>query len=60
MRIEFLAEVPDLNNDAVSDLMPAVRLIGPLRREYDPAITVGDLLTPRTPEAIARHLDDNS
>ncbi|MFG1710761.1 amino acid adenylation domain-containing protein [Nonomuraea sp. M3C6] len=67
---EFFAEALDLNDDevsAVSDFMSlgghsmlAVRLIGLLRREYGPAITVRDLLTLRTPEAIARHLDDNS
>jgi hypothetical protein len=51
---------------AVSDVMslgehftPAVRLIGPLRRECRPVVTVRDLLTLRTPEAMARHIDDN-
>ncbi|MET8338922.1 non-ribosomal peptide synthetase [Streptosporangium canum] len=67
---EFFAEALDLDDDevsAVSDFMSlgghsmlAVRLIGLLRREYGPVITVRDLLTLRTPEAIARHLDDNS
>lgn len=67
---EFFAEALDLNDDevsAVSDFvslgghsMLAVRLIGLLRREYGPVITVRDLFTLRTPEAIARHLDDNS
>ncbi|WP_326822070.1 non-ribosomal peptide synthetase [Streptosporangium sp. NBC_01756] len=67
---EFFAEALDLDDDevsAVSDFvslgghsMLAVRLIGLLRREYGPVITVRDLLTLRTPEAIARHLDDNS
>ncbi|MGW0790524.1 amino acid adenylation domain-containing protein [Streptomyces sp. NPDC002911] len=67
---EFFAEALDLDDDevsAVSDFvalgghsMLAVRLIGLLRREYGPVITIRDLLTLRTPEAIARHLDDNS
>lgn len=66
---EFFAEALDLDDDevsAVSDFvslgghsMLAVRLIGLLRREYGPVITIRDLLTLRTPEAIARHLDDN-
>ncbi|MGN9783170.1 amino acid adenylation domain-containing protein [Nonomuraea sp. ZG12] len=65
---EFFAEALDLDDDevsAVSDFMSlgghsmlAVRLIGLLRREYGPRITVRDLFTLRTPEAIARHLDD--
>ncbi|PWS50879.1 non-ribosomal peptide synthetase, partial [Streptomyces sp. FT05W] len=67
---EFFAEALDLDDDevsAVSDFvalgghsMLAVRLIGLLRREYGPVVTIRDLLTLRTPEAIARHLDDNS
>ncbi|AWZ04203.1 MULTISPECIES: non-ribosomal peptide synthetase [unclassified Streptomyces] len=67
---EFFAEALDLDDDevsAVSDFtslgghsMLAVRLVGLLRREFGPAITIRDLLTLRTPEAIARHLDDNS
>jgi amino acid adenylation domain-containing protein/non-ribosomal peptide synthase protein (TIGR01720 family) len=67
---EFFAEALDLDDDevsAVSDFvslgghsMLAVRLIGLLRREYGPVITIRDLFTLRTPEAIARHLDDNS
>ncbi|MEV0385500.1 amino acid adenylation domain-containing protein [Nonomuraea sp. NPDC050643] len=67
---EFFAEALDLDDDevsAVSDFMSlgghsmlAVRLIGLLRREYGPVITVRDLFALRTPEAIARHLDDNS
>lgn len=67
---EYFAEALDLDDDevsAVSDFvslgghsMLAVRLIGLLRREYGPVITIRDLLTLRTPEAIARHLDDNS
>ncbi|MET7357757.1 amino acid adenylation domain-containing protein [Streptomyces sp. NPDC005562] len=67
---EFFAEALDLDDDevsAVSDFvslgghsMLAVRLIGLLRREYGPVVTIRDLFTLRTPEAIARHLDDNS
>ncbi|MBK3536050.1 amino acid adenylation domain-containing protein, partial [Streptomyces sp. MBT67] len=67
---EFYAEALDLDDDevsAVSDFvslgghsMLAVRLIGLLRREYGPVITIRDLFTLRTPEAIARHLDENS
>ncbi|MGW0200423.1 amino acid adenylation domain-containing protein, partial [Nonomuraea sp. NPDC003201] len=67
---EFFAEALDLDDDevsAVSDFMSlgghsmlAVRLIGLLRREYGPVITIRDLFALRTPEAIARHLDDNS
>ncbi|WP_328408500.1 amino acid adenylation domain-containing protein [Streptomyces violaceus] len=66
---EYFAEALDLDDDevsAVSDFvslgghsMLAVRLIGLLRREYGPVITIRDLFTLRTPEAIARHLDDN-
>ncbi|MFI0821091.1 amino acid adenylation domain-containing protein [Streptomyces sp. NPDC021098] len=64
---EYFAEALDLDDDevsAVSDFvslgghsMLAVRLIGLLRREYGPVITIRDLFTLRTPEAIARHLD---
>ncbi|MFB7211768.1 amino acid adenylation domain-containing protein [Streptomyces sp. NPDC056255] len=67
---EYFAEALDLDEDevsAVSDFvslgghsMLAVRLTGLLRREYGPVITIRDLFTLRTPEAIARHLDDNS
>ncbi|RBQ20907.1 non-ribosomal peptide synthetase [Spongiactinospora rosea] len=67
---EYFAEALDLDDDevsAVSDFgalgghsMLAVRLVGLLRREYGPVITIRDLLTLRTPEAIARHLDDHS
>ncbi|AKZ60083.1 putative coelichelin nonribosomal peptide synthetase [Streptomyces ambofaciens ATCC 23877] len=67
---EFFAEALDLDDDevsAVSDFvalgghsMLAVRLAGLLRREYGPVITIRDLFTLRTPEAIARHLDENS
>ncbi|WP_151475943.1 non-ribosomal peptide synthetase [Streptomyces albicerus] len=66
---EYFAEALDLDDDevsAVSDFvslgghsMLAVRLIGLLRREYGPVITIRDLFTLRTPEAIARHLDDH-
>lgn len=66
---EFFAEALDLDDDevsAVSDFvslgghsMLAVRLLGLLRREYGPVITIRDLLTLRTPEAIAGHLDAN-
>ncbi|MEV0255588.1 amino acid adenylation domain-containing protein [Streptomyces sp. NPDC050732] len=66
---EFFAEALDLDDDevsAVSDFvslgghsMLAVRLIGLLRREYGPVITIRDLFTLRTPEAIARHLDED-
>ncbi|MGW7439114.1 amino acid adenylation domain-containing protein [Streptomyces sp. NPDC054849] len=67
---ECFAEALDLDDDevsAVSDFvslgghsMLAVRLIGLVRREYGPVITIRDLFTLRTPEAIARHLDENS
>ncbi|MEU9252739.1 amino acid adenylation domain-containing protein [Streptomyces sp. NPDC048270] len=67
---EFFAEALDLDDDevsAVSDFvslgghsMLAVRLIGLLRREYGPVITIRDLFMLRTPEAIARHLDEDS
>ncbi|MFJ8111323.1 amino acid adenylation domain-containing protein [Streptomyces sp. NPDC096132] len=67
---EFFAEALDLDDDevsAVSDFvslgghsMLAVRLIGLLRREFGPVITIRDLFTLRTPEAMARHIDDHS
>ncbi|MGW1428357.1 amino acid adenylation domain-containing protein [Streptomyces sp. NPDC002431] len=67
---ELFAEALDLDDDevsAVSDFvalgghsMLAVRLTGMLRREYGPVVTIRDLLTLRTPEAIARHLDESS
>ncbi|MGW3346058.1 amino acid adenylation domain-containing protein [Nonomuraea rubra] len=67
---EFFAEALDLDDDevsAVSDFvalgghsMLAVRLIGLLRREYGPVITIRDLFALRTPEAIARHLDERN
>ncbi|WP_406099402.1 amino acid adenylation domain-containing protein [Streptomyces sp. NBC_01013] len=66
----YFAEALDVDDgevSAVSDFvslgghsMLAVRLIGLLRREYGPVITIRDLLTLRTPEAIAGHLDANS
>ncbi|MEU0147401.1 amino acid adenylation domain-containing protein [Streptomyces sp. NPDC006288] len=66
---EFFAEALDLDDDevsAVSDFvslgghsMVAVRLVGLLRREFGPVLTIRDLLTLRTPEAIAHHLDEN-
>ena len=67
---EYFAEALDLEDDevsAVSDFtalgghsMPAVRLVGLLRRAYGPVVTVRDLFALRTPEAIARHLDEHS
>ncbi|UBU08830.1 non-ribosomal peptide synthetase [Nonomuraea gerenzanensis] len=65
---ELFAEALDLDDDevsAVSDFvslgghsMLAVRLVGLLRREYGPVITIRDLFALLTPEAIARHLDE--
>ncbi|MFJ3882551.1 amino acid adenylation domain-containing protein [Streptomyces sp. NPDC090077] len=67
---EYFAEALDLDDDevsAVSDFvslgghsMLAVRLVGLLRREFGPVITIRDLFTLLTPEAIASHIDDNS
>ncbi|GAA3595798.1 non-ribosomal peptide synthetase [Nonomuraea rosea] len=67
---ELFAEALDLDDDEVSAVgdfvalgghsMLAVRLIGLLRRAYGPVITIRDLFALRTPEAIARHLDDRS
>lgn len=67
---EYFAEALDLDDDevsAVSDFvslgghsMLAVRLVGLLRREFGPVLTIRDLFTLRTPEAIARHLDEES
>ncbi|MCF6476168.1 amino acid adenylation domain-containing protein, partial [Nonomuraea sp. MG754425] len=67
---ELFAEALDLDDDEVSAVgdfvslgghsMLAVRLIGLLRREYGPVVTIRDLFTLRTPEAIARHLDEHS
>ncbi|MEO6089302.1 MAG: amino acid adenylation domain-containing protein [Umezawaea sp.] len=66
---ESFAEALDLDEDEVGmasgfaslggHSMLAVRLIGLLRREFGPVITIRDLLTLSTPEAIARHIDDN-
>ncbi|MFB7674847.1 amino acid adenylation domain-containing protein [Kitasatospora purpeofusca] len=66
----YFAETLDLDDDEVSAVgdflslgghsMLAVRLAGLLRREFGPVITIRDLFTLRTPEAIARHIDDNS
>ncbi|MFE1558705.1 amino acid adenylation domain-containing protein, partial [Streptomyces sp. NPDC058734] len=66
----YFAEALDLDDDEVSAVgdftslgghsMLAVRLIGLLRREYGPVITVRDLFALRTPEGIARHLDEHS
>ncbi|MFI9168667.1 amino acid adenylation domain-containing protein [Streptomyces lincolnensis] len=67
---EYFAEALDLDDDevsAVSDFvslgghsMLAVRLIGLLRREFGPVITIRDLFTLRTPEAMAHHIDEHS
>ncbi len=66
---EMFAEALDLDEDEVgmgsgfTDLgghsMLAVRLIGLLRREFGPVITIRDLLSLSTPEAIARHIDEH-
>jgi amino acid adenylation domain-containing protein/non-ribosomal peptide synthase protein (TIGR01720 family) len=66
---EMFAEALDLDEDEVgmtsgfTDLgghsMLAVRLIGLLRREFGPVITIRDLLSLSTPEAIARHVDEH-
>jgi acyl carrier protein len=39
--------------------MLAVRLAGLLRREFGPVVTIRDLLSLSTPEAIARHVDEH-
>ncbi|MFE9536540.1 amino acid adenylation domain-containing protein [Streptomyces sp. NPDC006691] len=67
---EYFAETLDLDDDEVSAVgdfmalgghsMLAVRLVGLLRREFGPVITIRDLLTLRTPEAMARHIDEHS
>ncbi|MET8867878.1 amino acid adenylation domain-containing protein [Nonomuraea sp. NPDC004580] len=67
---ELFAETLDLDDDevsAVSDFlamgghsMLALRLAGLLRREFGPIVTVRDLFTLRTPEALARHIDEQS
>ncbi|WP_211293917.1 non-ribosomal peptide synthetase [Lentzea kentuckyensis] len=66
---EMFAEALDLDEDEVgmtsgfTDLgghsMLAVRLIGLLRREFGPVVTIRDLLSLSTPEAIARHVDEH-
>ncbi|MFI1725225.1 amino acid adenylation domain-containing protein [Streptomyces sp. NPDC020489] len=66
----YFAEALDLDDDEVSAVgdfvslgghsMLAVRLVGLLRREFGPVLTIRDLFTLRTPEAMARHLDDHS
>ncbi|KJK52025.1 peptide synthetase [Lentzea aerocolonigenes] len=66
---EMFAEALDLDEDEVgmtsgfTDLgghsMVAVRLIGLLRREFGPVVTIRDLLALSTPEAIARHVDEH-
>ncbi|KOV80890.1 peptide synthetase [Nocardia sp. NRRL S-836] len=66
---EMFAEALDLDPDEVgmasgfTDLgghsMLAVRLIGLLRREFGPIVTIRDLLALSTPEAIAQHLDEH-
>jgi amino acid adenylation domain-containing protein len=66
---ELFAEALDLDEDEVgmtsgfTDLgghsMLAVRLIGLLRREFGPVVTIRDLLALSTPEAIARHVDEH-
>ncbi|WP_116113529.1 non-ribosomal peptide synthetase [Austwickia chelonae] len=65
---EFFAETLDLDEEDVSAVgdflalgghsMSAIRLVGLLRREFGAVITIRDLLYLRTPEAIARHIDD--
>ncbi|WP_331447499.1 amino acid adenylation domain-containing protein [Streptomyces xanthochromogenes] len=67
---EYFAETLDLDDDEVSAVgdftalgghsMLAVRLVGLLRREFGPVITIRDLFTLRTPEAMARHIDEHS
>ncbi|MFI6096157.1 amino acid adenylation domain-containing protein [Lentzea sp. NPDC051213] len=66
---EMFAEALDLDEDEVgmtsgfTDLgghsMLAVRLIGLLRREFGPVVTIRDLLSLSTPEAIAQHIDEH-
>ncbi|GGU24595.1 non-ribosomal peptide synthetase [Lentzea flava] len=66
---ELFAEALDLDEDEVgmtsgfTDLgghsMLAVRLIALLRREFGPVVTIRDLLSLSTPEAIARHVDEH-
>ncbi|MET9632565.1 amino acid adenylation domain-containing protein [Lentzea sp. NPDC006480] len=66
---ELFAEALDLDEDEVGmasgftelggHSMLAVRLIGLLRREFGPVVTIRDLLALSTPEAIARHVDEH-
>ncbi|WP_329790688.1 amino acid adenylation domain-containing protein [Lentzea sp. DG1S-22] len=66
---EMFAEALDLDEDEVGmasgftelggHSMLAVRLIGLLRREFGPVVTIRDLLSLSTPEAIARHVDEH-
>jgi amino acid adenylation domain-containing protein/non-ribosomal peptide synthase protein (TIGR01720 family) len=66
---ELFAEALDLDEDEVGmasgfvslggHSMLAVRLIGLLRREFGPVITIRDLLSLSTPEAIAEHIDEH-
>ncbi|SDI93294.1 non-ribosomal peptide synthase domain TIGR01720/amino acid adenylation domain-containing protein [Lentzea albidocapillata subsp. violacea] len=66
---EMFAEALDLDEDEVGmasgftelggHSMLAVRLIGLLRREFGPVVTIRDLLSLSTPEAIARQVDEH-
>ncbi|MCG8926409.1 non-ribosomal peptide synthetase [Lentzea sp. CC55] len=66
---EMFAEALDLDEDEVGvasgftelggHSMLAVRLVGLLRREFGPVVTIRDLLSLSTPEAIARHVDEH-
>ncbi|WP_439656893.1 amino acid adenylation domain-containing protein [Lentzea sp. HUAS TT2] len=66
---EMFAEALDLDEDEVGmahgftelggHSMLAVRLIGLLRREFGPVVTIRDLMSLSTPEAIARHVDQH-
>ncbi|GLY47006.1 non-ribosomal peptide synthetase [Lentzea sp. NBRC 102530] len=66
---ELFAEALDLDEDEVGmtngftelggHSMLAVRLIGLLRREFGPVVTIRDLMSLSTPEAIARHVDEH-
>ncbi|MFD4669046.1 amino acid adenylation domain-containing protein [Lentzea sp. NPDC058450] len=66
---ELFAEALDLDDDEVGmtsgftelggHSMLAVRLIGLLRREYGPVVSIRDLMSLSTPEAIARHVDEH-
>ncbi|MGI5507311.1 amino acid adenylation domain-containing protein [Lentzea sp. CA-135723] len=66
---ELFAEALDLDDDEVGmtsgftelggHSMLAVRLIGLLRREFGPVVTIRNLMSLSTPEAIARHVDEH-